>query len=53
MIRGDEHMMVHKSESLFISQTTKQQLVNPGRIPIELIEAQNGPYIGENDIERF
>jgi mannose-1-phosphate guanylyltransferase/mannose-6-phosphate isomerase len=51
--RGDEHMMVHESESVFIPQTTKHQLANPGRIPLEIIEVQNGSYIGEDDIERF
>ena len=53
VIRGDEHMMVHESESVFIPQTTKHQLANPGRIPLEIIEVQNGSYIGEDDIERF
>jgi len=27
--------------------------VNPGRIPLELIEVQSGSYLGEDDIVRF
>jgi mannose-6-phosphate isomerase-like protein (cupin superfamily) len=28
-------------------------LGNPGVIPLELIEVQNGSYLGEDDIVRF
>lgn len=51
--RGDEQMMIHECESVFIPQTVKHQLANPGKIPLELIEVQNGSYIGEDDIVRF
>ena len=51
--RGEEKMMIHERESVFIPQTTKHKLKNPGRIPLELIEIQNGSYIGEDDIVRF
>lgn len=50
---GDKEQMVHKSESVFIPQTTKHRLENPGRIPLEIIEVQNGDYLGEDDIVRF
>jgi len=53
VLRGDEQMMVHESESVFIPKTTKHQLSNPGRIPLEIIEVQNGSYIGEDDIVRY
>jgi len=26
---------------------------NPGQIPLEVIEVQNGEYLGEDDIVRF
>ncbi len=29
------------------------QLVNPGKVPLNLIEVQSGSYLGEDDIERF
>lgn len=51
--RDGEQMMIHERESVFIPQTTKHKLANPGRIPLELIEIQNGSYIGEDDIVRF
>lgn len=53
VVRGDETMMIHEGESVFIPQTMKHQLANPGRIPLEIIEVQNGSYIGEDDIERY
>ena len=51
--RGEERTMLHERESIFIPQTTKHQLKNPGRIPLEIIEIQNGSYIGEDDIVRY
>jgi mannose-1-phosphate guanylyltransferase/mannose-6-phosphate isomerase len=28
-------------------------LANPGRVPVEIIEIQTGPYLEEDDIVRF
>lgn len=50
---GGEVSMVHENESVFIPQTTKHCLENPGRIILEIIEVQNGSYVGEDDIVRF
>ncbi len=44
---------IHENESFFIPKTTKHRLVNPGKIPLEIIEVQVGEYIDENDIIRF
>lgn len=44
---------VHKNQSVFVPQTTKHRLENPGQIPLEIIEIQNGSYVGEDDIIRF
>lgn len=52
MIDG-ETSMVHENQSVFIPQTTKHCLENPGRIVLEIIEVQNGSYVGEDDIVRF
>ena len=46
-------MMIHENESSFIPQMTKHRLSNLGRIPLEIIEVQNGSYIGEDDIIKF
>ena len=50
---GDEVKMVHENESVFIPLSTKHRLENPGRIPLEIIEVQNGKYLEEDDIVRF
>lgn len=50
---GDEIKMVHENESVFIPMSTKHRLENPGRLPLEIIEVQNGKYLGEDDIVRF
>jgi len=50
---GDEVKMVHEYESVFIPMSTKHRLENPGRIPLEIIEVQNGKYLEEDDIVRF
>lgn len=50
---GEEIKMVHENESVFIPMSTKHRLENPGRIPLEIIEVQNGKYLEEDDIVRF
>jgi len=50
---GEEEKMVHENESVFVPQTVKHRLENPGRIPLEIIEVQNGHYLEEDDIVRF
>ncbi|WP_094605897.1 Alginate biosynthesis protein AlgA [Sporomusa silvacetica DSM 10669] len=50
---GDTEQMVHENESIFVPQTTKHRLENPGRLPLQIIEVQNGSYLGEDDIVRF
>lgn len=50
---GDEVKLVHENESIFIPLSTKHRLENPGRIPLEIIEVQNGKYLEEDDIVRF
>jgi mannose-1-phosphate guanylyltransferase/mannose-6-phosphate isomerase len=44
---------VHENESIYVPKTTKHRLVNPGKIPLELIEVQVGEYVEEDDIVRF
>lgn len=39
--------------SIFIPQTKRHRIYNPGLIPITLIEVQVGSYLGEDDITRF
>ena len=51
--RGEESFLLGENESTFIPLGVKHRLENPGRIPLELIEVQSGPYLGEDDIVRF
>lgn len=51
--RGEEVYLVGENESTFIPLGMKHRLENPGAIPLEMIEVQSGPYLGEDDIVRF
>lgn len=51
--RGEEVFEVHPNESTFIPISVKHRLENPGIIPLQIIEVQNGDYVEEDDIERF
>lgn len=50
---GETVQMVHENESVFVPQSTMHRMENPGRLPLEIIEVQNGSYLGEDDIVRF
>ncbi len=49
----DKVFMLGEDESTYIPLGHKHRLVNPGRIPLELIEVQSGTYLGEDDIVRY
>ena len=51
--RGDTCYLVTENESTFIPLGTKHRLENVGKLPLEIIEVQSGPYLGEDDIVRF
>jgi mannose-1-phosphate guanylyltransferase/mannose-6-phosphate isomerase len=51
--RGDDVFTLGENESTYIPRGAKHRLENPGRLLLELIEVQVGPYLGEDDIERF
>ncbi len=40
-------------ESTAIPKETPHRLENPGHTPLHIIEVQNGPYLGEDDIVRL
>ena len=44
---------IHENESTYVPKTTKHRLINPGKIPLEIIEVQVGEYVEEDDIIRF
>jgi mannose-1-phosphate guanylyltransferase / mannose-6-phosphate isomerase len=50
---GDKVYDVHPNESTYIPMSTKHRLENQGKIPLQIIEVQNGEYLEEDDIVRF
>ena len=50
---GDQVSILQENESTYIPAGTKHRLANPGKVPLELVEVQCGPYLGEDDIVRF
>lgn len=53
VLRGDQELMLSTNESTYVPRFTQHRLENPGRVPLVLIEVQNGEYLGEDDIVRF
>lgn len=51
--KGGEVFLLKENESVSIPQGMKHRLENPGTTPLEVIEAQMGEYLGEDDIIRL
>ncbi len=45
--------VLSENQSVYIPLGSKHRLINPGKIPLTLIEVQSGSYVGEDDIVRF
>jgi mannose-1-phosphate guanylyltransferase/mannose-6-phosphate isomerase len=50
---GERVYDLARNESTYIPMNTKHRLENPGATPLQIIEVQNGDYLGEDDIVRF
>ncbi len=50
---GDKEICIHENESAYVPKSTPHRLENPGKVPLEIIEVQNGEYLDEDDIIRF
>ena len=50
---GDEVSILQENESTFIPSGMKHRLANCGKVPLELVEIQCGPYLADDDIVRF
>ncbi|MBI3592556.1 MAG: mannose-1-phosphate guanylyltransferase/mannose-6-phosphate isomerase [Nitrospirae bacterium] len=50
---GDREMFIHENESAYVPKSTLHRLENPGKVHLEIIEVQNGEYVGEDDIVRI
>ena len=51
--KGDEVMLLSENESTYIPVGTKHRLSNPGKIPLEIVEVQSGPYLKDDDVIRY
>jgi mannose-1-phosphate guanylyltransferase/mannose-1-phosphate guanylyltransferase/mannose-6-phosphate isomerase len=51
--RDSEQILLRENESIFLPLGCIHRLENPGRVPLNLIEVQSGPYLGEDDIVRI
>jgi mannose-1-phosphate guanylyltransferase len=51
--RGDNEYLVRANESTYIPMGEIHRLENVGKIPLVMIEAQVGEYLGEDDIVRI
>jgi len=53
VIRGEDEYLVRANESTYIPMGEIHRLENVGKIPLVMIEAQVGEYLGEDDIVRL
>ncbi len=51
--RDQEEILLRENESVYLPLGCVHRLVNPGKIPLTLIEVQAGSYLGEDDIVRI
>jgi len=51
--KNDEVMLLSENESTYIPVGTKHRLTNPGKIPLEIVEVQSGPYLQDDDVIRY
>jgi len=53
IVCGDKKLLLTENQSTYIPLGEVHRLVNPGNIPLEIVEVQSGTYLGEDDIVRF
>ena len=51
--RGDEKIILRENESAYIPKGMRHRLGNSGNTPLQIIEVQQGKYLGDDDIERL
>ena len=50
---NEDKKLLGENQSTYIPLGWMHRLSNPGKIPLKIIEVQSGPYLEEDDIERF
>ncbi len=53
VVRGAEQVLLTENESIHIPKTVQHRLSNSGKIPLQVLEIQQGEYLGIDDVERF
>ncbi len=53
VVVGEKTLLLTENQSVDIPKAVKHRLANPGKVPVEIIEIQSGPYLEEDDIVRF
>jgi mannose-1-phosphate guanylyltransferase/mannose-6-phosphate isomerase len=53
IVNGENEIYLEEDQSTYIPKTHRHRLENPGKIPLQIIEIQSGPYLEEDDIVRF
>lgn len=53
VVLEDKTLLLTENQSIDIPKAAKHRLANPGKVPVEIIEIQSGPYLEEDDIVRF
>jgi mannose-1-phosphate guanylyltransferase / mannose-6-phosphate isomerase len=53
VICGEKIVLLTENQSTYIPLGEIHRLMNPGNIPLEIIEVQSGGYLDEDDIVRF
>lgn len=49
----EEPRILVENQSVDIPKASQHRLANPGKVPLNIIEIQSGPYLEEDDIVRF
>lgn len=50
---GEIERLLVENQAVDIPKATTHRLANPGKLPLEIIEIQSGPYLEEDDIVRY
>lgn len=53
IVNGENEFFLEENQSTYIPKTHRHRLENPGKVPLQIIEIQTGPYLEEDDIVRF
>ncbi len=53
VILDNEEFLLTENQSTFIPVGSIHTLINPGKIPLDILEIQSGDYISDDDIIRF